>query len=102
VLTPNGIYVFIGHDHFGKASGRTFGSLPRFFGLVARARFDGHLPRLTFKMPRKRDTMAVLKTLLESGKLAPIIGRTFPLSEVPAAMRYMQEGHGRGKLVITP
>ena len=45
--------------------------------------------------------MALLKELLESGSLTPHIDRTFPLSEVPEAIRYLQEGHAKGKVVIT-
>lgn len=101
VLTPAGTYVRIGHDHFGAVGGRTFGSLPSFFKLLARAPFDRHLPDLKFSLPSKKDTMAVLKEFLEAGKLTPVIDRTYPLSEIREAMRYMQEGDVRGKIVIT-
>ena len=43
----------------------------------------------------------VLKGLIESGQVTPAIDRTYPLGEVPAAIRYMEEGHARGKVVIT-
>jgi NADPH:quinone reductase-like Zn-dependent oxidoreductase len=43
----------------------------------------------------------VLKDLIEPGKLAPIIDRTYPLSETPDAIRQVQEGHAIGKMVIT-
>ena len=39
--------------------------------------------------------------LIESGKLTPVINRTYPLAEVPEAIRYLEEGHARGKVVIT-
>jgi len=55
-----------------------------------------------FKVLSKAEAMACFKTLLESGQLAPIIARTFPLSEVPAAMRYLQEGCVTERIVITP
>jgi len=42
-----------------------------------------------------------LTELIESGQVTPAIDRTYPLSEAPAAIRYMQEGHARGKIVIT-
>ncbi len=42
----------------------------------------------------------VLKEMIEAGKLAPVIDRTYSLDEVPAAMRYLEEGHARGKIVI--
>jgi NADPH:quinone reductase-like Zn-dependent oxidoreductase len=102
VLSPGGVYVLIGHDHYGAAAGRVLGSMPRLLGLVARARFDEHLPRPSFRMPDRQETLATLRTLLESGKLTPIIGRTFPLDEGPAAMRCMQEGQVVGRIVITP
>jgi len=76
--------------------------MPRLLGLVVRARFDAHLPRPSFRMPDRQETLAALRTLLESGKLTPVVGRTFPLDEVPAAMRCMQDGEVPGRIVITP
>ena len=52
------------------------------------------------KKPNKKD-LVVLKELLEAGKLTPVIDRTYPLSGVPEAIRYLEEGHARGKVVIT-
>ena len=51
-------------------------------------------------MPNKKDLLFV-KELIEAGKLTPIIDRTFALSEVPDAFRYLEKGHARGKIVIT-
>jgi NADPH:quinone reductase-like Zn-dependent oxidoreductase len=45
--------------------------------------------------------LAVLGELLGTGKVSPAIDREYPLSEVPAAVRYVQEGKARGKVVIT-
>ena len=45
--------------------------------------------------------LVVLTELIESGKLTPVIDKTYPLSQTPDAIRYMQEGHARGKVVIT-
>jgi NADPH:quinone reductase-like Zn-dependent oxidoreductase len=101
-LMPTGIYVLIGHDHFGDAAGRIFGSLPRVLKLVALSPFVSQLPDLSFSIPSKKDVMAVLEEFLEAGKLTPMVDRTFPLSEVPEAMRYLQKGDARGKIVITP
>ncbi len=47
------------------------------------------------------DDLVTLAELLESGKITPVIDRTYPLSEVPEAIRYFEEGHARGKIVIT-
>jgi NADPH:quinone reductase-like Zn-dependent oxidoreductase len=101
VLTPNGKYVLIGHDRFGQEAGRWFGSIPRVLKLVALSPFVSQLPTLSFSMPSKKDSMAVLKEFLEAGKLTPVIDRTFPLSETPEAIRYLEEGHAQGKVVIT-
>ena len=101
-LLPTGIYVLIGHDHFGAAAGRFFGSLPRMIKLFMLARFTSHLPDTSSSIPSKNDIMTVLKELLESGKLTPVIDRTYPLSEVPEAMRYLQGGRARGKIIIAP
>jgi NADPH:quinone reductase-like Zn-dependent oxidoreductase len=100
-LTPKGTYVLIGHDHFGKQGHRFLGSLPRVLKLVVMSPFVSQLPNLSFSMPTKTDSMAVLKEFLEAGKITPVIDRTFPLSEVPEAIRYLEEGHARGKVVIT-
>ena len=52
-------------------------------------------------MPDKKKRMSVLKELLETGKITPVIDRTYPLSEVPDAIRYLEEGRTQGKAVIT-
>ena len=59
-LMPTGIYVLIGHDHFGDAAGRIFGSLPRDLKLVALSPFVSQLPDLSFSIPSKKDVMALL------------------------------------------
>ena len=99
VLEPDGAYVIIGHDHFRKS---TLGSLPHIFGLMARAPFDRHLPRPDFETMNKRDAMEILRGLLETGKLTPVVAKTFPLTEVPAALRYLQEGQLCGRIVVVP
>jgi NADPH:quinone reductase-like Zn-dependent oxidoreductase len=50
--------------------------------------------------PKKED-LSVLKTLIEAGTVTPVVDRTYPLSEVPDAMRYLEQQHPAGKLVIT-
>lgn len=58
--------------------------------------------RKNFKILGKPEAMATFKALLESGRLTPVIDRTFPLSEVPAAMRRMIDGSGIGRIIINP
>jgi NADPH:quinone reductase-like Zn-dependent oxidoreductase len=55
----------------------------------------------TFVNKENHEDLLVLGELIESGKVTPVIDRTYPLSEVPEAIRYLEEGHARGKVVIT-
>jgi NADPH:quinone reductase-like Zn-dependent oxidoreductase len=99
-LTPEGTYVLIGHDQYGRSGHRWFGSLGRFFKLMLISPFVRHLhPFRGAKDPG--DRLVVLKELVEAGKITPVIDRTFPLSEVPEAIRYLESGNARGKVVIT-
>ena len=50
--------------------------------------------------PNKQD-LAFMKELLEAGKVKPVIDRCYPLSQVADAIRYLEEGHAQGKVVIT-
>ena len=47
-----------------------------------------------------KDDLATLGDLMQAGKLTPVIDRRYRLSEVPAAIRYSEEGHARGKIII--
>jgi NADPH:quinone reductase-like Zn-dependent oxidoreductase len=49
----------------------------------------------------RREDLLELKELIEAGKVTPVIDRTYPLREVPEAIRYLEQGHARGKVVIT-
>jgi NADPH:quinone reductase-like Zn-dependent oxidoreductase len=44
--------------------------------------------------------LGFIKELIEAGKVVPVIDRTYPLSETPEAIAYLEEGHARGKVVI--
>jgi NADPH:quinone reductase-like Zn-dependent oxidoreductase len=50
--------------------------------------------------PNKKD-LTFMKELLEAGKVVPVIDRRYTLREVPEALRYLEEGHAKGKVVIT-
>ncbi len=52
------------------------------------------------EIPNQKD-LVFMKELLEAGKVVPVIDRRYPLSEVPEALRYLGEGHAKGKVVIT-
>ena len=91
-LSPRGIYVVTG------------GSMAQFF----QAMLLGPWISMTgskkmcslMTQPNKKD-LVFIKELLETGKVVPVIDRRYPLSEVPEAIRYLEEGHARGKVVIT-
>jgi NADPH:quinone reductase-like Zn-dependent oxidoreductase len=56
---------------------------------------------LPFLAKVTNDDVVVLEELIEAGKVTPVIDRTYPLSEAPDAIRYLEAGHARGKVVIT-
>jgi NADPH:quinone reductase-like Zn-dependent oxidoreductase len=99
-LTPDGTYVLSGFDQYGRSGHRWFGSLGRFAKLIVISPFVSHLhPFRGTKDPG--DRLVVLKELIEAGKVTPVIDRTFPLREVPEAIRHLESGQARGKIVIT-
>jgi NADPH:quinone reductase-like Zn-dependent oxidoreductase len=74
--------------------------LPRALAAAVLSRFVRH--RLLFFVAKiNKEDLIVLKELMEAGKVTPVIDRTYPLSETPEAIRYVEEGHARGKVVIT-
>ena len=90
-LRPEGTYAMVG------------GSIPRvyqlwFLSFIASLTRESRKLRLVAEGPNKG--LAELKELIEAGKLAPIVDRTYHLSEVPEALRYFGEGRHKGKIVI--
>jgi NADPH:quinone reductase-like Zn-dependent oxidoreductase len=55
----------------------------------------------SFTVKPNREDLQLLKQFIEDGTLTPEIDRTYPLAHVPEAIRYLEEGHARGKVVIT-
>jgi NADPH:quinone reductase-like Zn-dependent oxidoreductase len=55
----------------------------------------------TFLASVTKEDLLVLKELIEAGKVKPVIDQTYPLSETAAAIRYLEDGHARAKVVIT-
>jgi NADPH:quinone reductase-like Zn-dependent oxidoreductase len=84
----------------GESDGRWIGPLDRIIKAVVLSPFVSQ--RLgPFEAKRSKEDLQVLKELIESGKVSPVIDRTYPLSETAEAVRYLEEGHARGKVVIT-
>jgi len=95
-LTPRGTLVIVG----GEGGGRWFGGTDRQLRALLLSPFVRHNLR-TFVAQSSREDLQFLKESIEAGKVTPVIDRTYPLSEVPEAVRYLAEGRARGKLVIT-
>ena len=95
-LTRKGTLVIAG----GETDGRWLGGSDRQVRALLLSPFVGQKLG-TFVSRENHEDMIVLKELIQAGKITPVIDRTYPLSEVSAAIRYMREGRARGKLVIT-
>jgi NADPH:quinone reductase-like Zn-dependent oxidoreductase len=96
VLTPDATLVIVG----APKSGRLIGPL----GHVVRMRLAAlrSSQKVVFFIANlNRPDLEVLRELLEAGKLTPVVDRRYELSQVSAALRYLGEGHVRGKIVIT-
>lgn len=57
---------------------------------------------VTFMAKSNNEDLILIRELLQTGKVTPVIDRRYRLREVPEAMRYLEKGHARGKIVITP
>jgi NADPH:quinone reductase-like Zn-dependent oxidoreductase len=84
----------------GESDGRWIGPVDRIIKALVLSPFVSEKMASFTVKPNKED-LQFLKQLIEAGKLMPVIDRTYPLSEVPEAIRYLEEGHARGKVVIT-
>jgi NADPH:quinone reductase-like Zn-dependent oxidoreductase len=89
-LTPQGVLIpNTGHAGMGYV-----------LAAMVRSVFVRQQGRLFVSMPNPAD-LVLLSELVESGKVRPVIDRTYPLSDTPEAFRYLERGHARGKVVIT-
>jgi NADPH:quinone reductase-like Zn-dependent oxidoreductase len=95
-LTPEGTLVIVG----GEGGGRWLGGLERQLWATMLSPFVSQKLGTFVSTPNYEDLL-VLKELVESGKVTPVIDRTYPLAEVPEAMRYLEGGHAKGKVLIT-
>jgi NADPH:quinone reductase-like Zn-dependent oxidoreductase len=95
-LAPKGTLVITG----GETGGRWLGGYDRQLRALLLSRFVGQNLK-TFINKENHEDLIVLTELIESGKVTPVIDRTYPLTDAPKAIRYLEEGHARGKVVIT-
>ena len=91
-LSPKGIYVMAGGGGAQILQVMLLGPL---LSLIGSKKVCNFLAKINQK------DLVLLKDLLEAGKVVPVIDRRYPLSDVAGALRYLEEGHARGKVVIT-
>jgi NADPH:quinone reductase-like Zn-dependent oxidoreductase len=96
-LTRKGTLVIVGGDGGGRWTGGFFRGMLR--APVVSLFVGQRLRGLATKV--KREDLLALVELIEAGTVTPVIDRTYPLIEAPDAIRYLEEGHSRGKIVIT-
>jgi len=95
VLTPDGSIVMV-----APQPGQWIGPIARVAGAVLTSRFSRRKVH-PFLSHVSRDDLFVLKELVETGKVSPVIDRTYPFAESPTAVRYVESGNAHGKVVIT-
>ena len=98
ILTENGICVLAGMGGAGlrpESWGRLFSNFSSAFrSRFTSQKFVAYIAKLT------KDDLNVLRDLMQAGKVSPVIDRTYKLEQTAEAVRYMEEGHARGKVVI--
>ena len=98
ILNPKGKYVMIGGG--GPNDSPWVGPFGRVIHALVISPFISQKMGMMMADPSQTD-LAILGDLMQSGKMKPVIDRTYKLSEVPEAIRYLEEGHARGKVIIT-
>jgi|SRR5580704_4754564 NADPH:quinone reductase-like Zn-dependent oxidoreductase len=96
VMTPKGVYVMVGSTE----PGNWFGWLAKPLEGMLLGPFVGQQFSMMLAELNPRD-LGVLADLMQTGKLKPVIDRRYPLAETAEALRYLEKGHARGKVVIT-
>src|SRR6059058_4634969 len=98
ILNPTGKYVMIGGG--GPNDNRWIGPFGRVIHALAVSPFVSQKMGMMMAELKQSD-LTILGDMMQSGKVKPVIDRTYKLSELPEAIRYLEEGHARGKVVIT-
>lgn len=98
ILTPKGICVMIGAG--GPNDGKWVGPMVRPVKAMLLSPFITQKMGMFMARQDKGD-LKILADLMQSGKVKPVIDRTYPLSDIAEAIRYLEKGHARGKVVVT-
>ena len=99
ILNPNGICVMAGVGGSGASGSQIVSVLVGELNAYVRSRFVSQ-KFLTFLAQLNQKDLTFLAELMQSGKVTPVVDRTYKLSDVPDALRYLEQGHARGKVVI--
>ncbi|HEU5238077.1 MAG TPA: NAD(P)-dependent alcohol dehydrogenase [Pyrinomonadaceae bacterium] len=99
ILKPSGICVLAGIGGAGLHP-ESWGRVGANFASVFRSKFTSQ-KFVTYIAKLTKEDMTVLRDLMQAGKVTPVIDRTYRLSETSTALRYLEEGHAKGKIVIT-
>ncbi len=97
-LKPQGICVMIGGG--GPNEGRWIGALARPVKALFLSPFVSQKMSMMLAEIRQED-LTVMRDLMEAGKVTPVVDKTYPLSQVREAMKYLEAGHARGKVILT-
>ncbi len=98
ILNPQGKYVMIGGG--GPNDGPWVGPFGRVIAMLVSSPFVKQGMGMMLAEFNKKD-LTILGDFVQSGKMTPVIDRRYKLSEVPDALRYLEKGHARGKVIIT-
>ncbi|MFC0541005.1 NAD(P)-dependent alcohol dehydrogenase [Kutzneria chonburiensis] len=96
-LSPKGTLVIVG----GEGGGKLVGSVARTLRAALLSPFVSHQLKGLIATAENPADLLELKRLIAEGAVTPVLDRTFPLAEAVAAIRYVQQGHARGKVVVT-
>jgi NADPH:quinone reductase-like Zn-dependent oxidoreductase len=100
VLTSNGVLVSNGGGSLGENDGRLLGPVVGSIPAMVASAFSSQ-KYVTLMASLNHNDLTILNELFDAGKAVPVIDRCYKLTEVPEAIRYLEEGHARGKVVIS-
>jgi NADPH:quinone reductase-like Zn-dependent oxidoreductase len=98
ILTPKGKYVMIGGG--GPNEGRWIGPFGRVIHTLLLSPFISQQMGMMLAELNQKD-LTTLADMMQAGTIKPVIDRTYPLSQIADAIRYLEQGHARGKVIIT-
>ena len=98
ILTPKGKYIMIGGG--GPNEGRWIAPFGRVIHTLLLSPFISQQMGMMLAELNKKD-LTVLADMMQAGTVKPVIDRTYPLSQIADAIRYLEQGHARGKEIVT-